>query len=155
MLSYQLRLENLLDKTKKAYEASVATEQNARELIANFNTQLETMAKKRFMDGFLPEIECRLSPDEEHRTMGEIARRAAIIETKIEKFLKMRHEVQPIFKDETDTKAANIAIKEKCEKCFSNDYKIEHCPETLQENFNKLQKIFETLMEKNSPSFRK
>ena len=117
VLSYQLRLENLLDKTKKAYEASVATEQNARELITNFNAQLETMAKKRFMDGFLPEIECRLTPDDEHRTMGEIARRATIIEDKLEKFKKMRQEVQPIFKDEKDIKAANIAIKETCEKC--------------------------------------
>ena len=80
------------------------------------------------MDGFLPKIECRLCPDDEHRTMGEIARRATIIEKKLEKFKKMRHEVQTIFKDETDTKAANIAIKEKCEKCFSNYHKIEHGP---------------------------
>ena len=152
VLRYQLRLENLLDKTKKAYEASVATEQNARELITNFNAQLETMAKKRFMDGFLPEIECRLTPDDEHRTMGEIARRATIIEDKIEKFKKMRQEVQPIFKDE-DTKAANIAIRETCKKCFSNDHKTLHCPETVQENFDKLQKTVETFIEKTVLAF--
>ena len=133
----------MLDKTKKAYEASVATERNAREIITNFNAQLETMTKNRFMDGFLPEIECRLSPDDEQRTMGENARRASIIAEKIEKFLKRRHEVQPIFKNETDPEAANIAIKEKCEKCFSTDHKMQHCPETMQGNFNKLQKTVE------------
>ena len=153
VLSYQLRLENLIERTTKAYELSVAREQNARELIRNFNNQLEKMAKKKFMDGFLPEIECRLSPDFEQSTLGEIARKASSIEEKLEKFKNMRHEIQPIFKNESATEIANIIIKEKCEKCFSTDHKTLHCPETIQENFDKLQKTVETFIEKTVLAF--
>ena len=145
VLSYQLRLEELLNKTKKAYEASIGNIENAAVLINTFNTQITQIARNRFKRGLIPEIECRLGLDTELLTIGEIAKKATIIEDYLEKYKEMRHEVQPILKNDTKTEIINTINLEKCEKCSSTDHKLEYCPKTVQEKVNNLQQQVETL----------
>lgn len=145
VLSYQLRLEDLLNKTKKAYESSIGNADNAAVLINTFNTQITQIARNRFKRGLIPEIECRLGLDTELLTIGEIAKKATIIEDYLEKYKEMRHEVQPILKTDPKSELINTINLEKCEKCFSTDHKFENCPKTVQEKVNNLQQQVETL----------
>ena len=148
VLSYQLRLENLLDRTKKAYEASISNAENGRELINHFNAQINAIAKTRFRIGFLPEIECRLNIDDDTQlSIGDIAIKATRIEDYLEKFKEMRQEIQPIFKNDTKTASIKTLNQENCEKCLSTDHKKQHCPENINEKFEKLENMVQNLCE--------
>ena len=145
VLSYQLRLEDLLNRTKKAYEASIENAENGPVLIETFNTQITQIARNRFKRGLIPEIECRLGLDTELLSIGEIAKKATMIEDYLEKYKEMRHEVQPILKNDNKSEIINTINLEKCEKCLSTDHKLENCPKTIQEKVNDLQQQVATL----------
>ena len=138
VLSYQLRLEDLIEKTKKAYENTIPAGPNRQQIIENFNSGIENLAKQRFRKGFLEKIECRLPVLTDQQTIGNIAERAKEIEEYLEKYKEMRQEKQPLFKDETKKGSINTVSQELCTICFSLFHKTEECSQIIQKKYRKI-----------------